>query len=131
MNKYEQFLKYFDYLVQNCKEPVIIPDEVKEVYESISLQSSIQNNKPLFTETGLQILEYLQKANTKNLKAKDIAEGMVTSSRQISGAIRKLVNDGYVSKIGQNPVIYSLTEKGINFNIEEYKEKNNNEKDND
>lgn len=131
MNKYEQFLEYFDYLVQNCKEPVIIPDEVKEVYESISLQSSIQNNKPLFTETGLQILEYLQKANTKNLKAKDIAEGMVTSSRQISGAIRKLVNDGYVSKIGQNPVIYSLTEKGINFNIEEYKEKNNNEKDND
>lgn len=131
MNKYEQFLKYFDYLVQNCKEPVIIPDEVKEVCESISLQSSIQNNKPLFTETGLQILEYLQKANTKNLKAKDIAEGMVTSSRQISGAIRKLVNDGYVSKIGQNPVIYSLTEKGINFNIEEYKEKNNNEKDND
>lgn len=131
MNKYEQFLKYFDYLVQNCKEPVIIPDEVKEVYESISLQSSIQNNKPLFTETGLQILEYLQKANTKNLKAKDIAEGMVASSRQISGAIRKLVNDGYVNKIGQNPVIYSLTEKGINFNIEEYKEKNNNEKDND
>lgn len=56
---------------------------------------------------------------------------MVASSRQISGAIRKLVNDGYVNKIGQNPVIYSLTEKGINFNIEEYKEKNNNEKDND
>lgn len=131
MNKYEQFLKYFDYLVQNCKEPVIMPDEVKEVYESISLQSTIQNNKPLFTETGLQILEYLQQANTKNLKAKDIAEGMIASSRQVSGAIRKLVNDGYVSKIGQNPVIYSLTEKGINFNIEEYKEKSNNEKDND
>ena len=45
-------------------------------------------------------------------KAKDIAEGLFISSRGVSGAMRKLVTDGYVEKVGQDPVIYSLTEKG-------------------
>ena len=44
------------------------------------------------------------------------------SSKKISGAMRKLVTDEYVEKYGQSPVIYSLTEKGINFDIENYKE---------
>jgi predicted transcriptional regulator len=46
---------------------------------------------------------------------------MIISSRKISGAIRKLVTDGFVDKYGQNPVIYSLTEKGKNFDIDGYK----------
>jgi DNA-binding PadR family transcriptional regulator len=41
------------------------------------------------------------------------------SSRTISGAMRKLVNDGFVEKIGKDPVIYTLTEKGKNYIIEE------------
>ncbi len=122
MNKCEQFLNFFDYLIENCKEPVTLPDEVKEFYEMLKTQSELQNNKPLFTEIGLQILDYLQKSNGKNLKAKDIADGMGISSRQVSGAIRKLVTDEYVSKLGQNPVIYNLTKKGINFNIDKYQE---------
>lgn len=82
--------------------------------------------KPMFTESGLQILEYLQSCDTTNLKAKDIADGMQVSSRKVSGSIRKLVSDGFVDKYGQNPVIYMLTEKGKNFSIEDYKEKINN-----
>ncbi len=85
--------------------------------------------KPALTESGCQILEYLQSANAKNLKAKDIADGMAISSRKISGAIRKLVTDGFVEKFGTNPVIYSLTEKGKQFDIKDYKEKMNNEKE--
>lgn len=96
----------------------------------LKTQSEFQNNKPLFTDIGLQILEYLQFSSSKNLKAKDIADGMSVSSRQISGAIRKLVTDGYVSKMGQNPVIYQLTNKGIEFNIKDYKEKIINEQEN-
>ena len=41
----------------------------------------------------------------------------MVSSRTISGAIRKLVTDGYVEKVGQEPVIYALTEKGKNIVI--------------
>jgi Mn-dependent DtxR family transcriptional regulator len=53
------------------------------------------------------------------MKAKDIGDELFISSRTVSGALRKLVNDGFVEKIGQNPVIYTLTEKGKNYNFEE------------
>ena len=52
-------------------------------------------------------------------KAKDVAEGIGISSRGVSGAFRKLVNDGFCEKLGQNPVIYCLTEKGTNYIIED------------
>ena len=125
MNKYKQFLDYFDWLVKNCKQSVVMPDEVQDVYNMLQEQQAME--KPMFTESGLSILEYLQTCDAKSLKARDIADGMVISSRQVSGAIRKLVTDGFVDKYGQNPVIYSLTEKGRNFDINEYKENLNNE----
>lgn len=118
-NKYKSFIEYFDWLVQNCKEPVNLPDEVQDVYNLLREQQNME--KPIFTESGLAILEYLQSCDATSWKAKDIADGMVISSRKISGAIRKLVTDGFVDKYGQNPVIYSLTEKGKNFDINSYK----------
>lgn len=121
MNKCENFLNYFDWLVANCKEPVVIPDEVKEFYDILRSQQDKHIDKPLFTETGLQILEYLKAQDVKSLKAKDIADGMEISSRKVSGSIRKLVTDGFVEKYGVNPVVYTLTEKGKNFDIESYK----------
>ena len=51
-------------------------------------------------------------------KARDIAEGLFVSSRTVSGAIRKLVTDGFVEKVGQDPVIYSITEQGKNIKID-------------
>lgn len=118
-NKYKSFIEYFDWLVQNCKEPVNLPDEVQDVYNLLREQQNME--KPMFTESGLAILEYLQSCDATSWKAKNIADGMVISSRKISGAIRKLVTDGFVDKYGQNPVIYSLTEKGKNFDINSYK----------
>ena len=118
-NKYKSFIGYFDWLAQNCKEPVNLPDEVQDVYNLLREQQNME--KPMFTESGLAILEYLQSCDATSWKAKDIADGMVISSRKISGAIRKLVTDGFVDKYGQNPVIYSLTEKGKNFDINSYK----------
>jgi hypothetical protein len=32
--------------------------------------------------------------------------------------MRKLVTDGYVEKIGQDPVVYSLTDNGKNIEID-------------
>lgn len=131
MNKCENFLNYFDWLVANCKEPVVIPDEVKEFYNILRSQQDKHIDKPLFTETGLQILEYLKAQDARSLKAKDIADGMEISSRKVSGSIRKLVTDGFVEKYGANPVVYTLTEKGKNFDIESYKGELNNEQETD
>ena len=48
-----------------------------------------------------------------------IGEGLFISSRTVSGAIRKLVTDGFVEKVGQDPVIYVITEQGKNIEIED------------
>ena len=119
MNKYKQFLDYFDWLVENCKQSVVMPDEVQDVYNMLQEQQTME--KPMFTESGLSILEYLQTCDAKSLKARDIADGMGISSRQVSGAIRKLVTDEFVDKMGSSPVIYSLTTKGKDFDIKSYK----------
>lgn len=84
-----------------------------------------QEEKPELTDNGKLILEYLQRYDMGTLhKAKDIADGLFISSRSVSGAMRKLVTDNFVEKIGKNPSIYILTEKGKNYIL---KEKMNNE----
>ena len=77
-----------------------------------------KNEKSELTENGKLILAYLQEhQETRLWKAKDLAEQMGISSRGASGTLRKLVNDGFCEKLSQDPVIYSLTEKGKNYVI--------------
>lgn len=74
--------------------------------------------KEELTENGKIILNYLQlNQNIKLWKARDIAEQIGISSKGVSGAMRKLVNDGFCEKMGQNPIVYTITEKGKNFII--------------
>ena len=83
-----------------------------------ALKGKVEEDKPLFTDNGKLILRYLKDhQETPMWKARDIAEGLFISSRAVSGAIRKLVTDGFVEKVGQEPVIYSLTENGKNIEI--------------
>jgi len=67
------------------------------------------------TENGKKILVFLQENYNKYnnvLKAKDIGEGLGISGRSVSGSIRKLIADGYVEKIGKDPVSYGVTDLG-------------------
>lgn len=119
MNKAELFWNWFDELTKD----ETIPSDVQEYIDILRAQQDTQADKPALTESGIQILEYLQGLpEAKNLKAKDIADGMNESSRKISGSMRKLVSDGFVDKFGQNPVVYTLTEKGKNFDLTTIKE---------
>lgn len=121
MTKQEEFINYFNYLVANCKVPTEIPPAAKSFLDDLVQRTTA--TKPVLTDTGCEILEHLQSLkDPKNLKAKDIAEGMGISSRKISGSMRKLVADNFVEKFGSNPVMYSLTEKGKNFDIMNFKE---------
>lgn len=130
MIDYKQFIEFFDYLLEHCTENIVMSDEVKKCYDMLKEQGLAQAKKPILTDTGVLILEYLQSHDDiKNIKTKDIADGMNVSSRKISGAMRKLFDDNFVDKFGQNPVVYNLTEKGKNFNIKEYKENLENGKD--
>lgn len=123
MNKCEQFLNFFDYLVEQSKiSKDVIPKEIMEYYNVLKEQQVSQKEKPILTEIGTQVLQYLQINEVQSAKARDIADGMNMSSKKISGSMRKLVTDGFVEKIGANPVVYALTDKGKNFNIQDYKE---------
>lgn len=128
VNKYEVFLNFFNELIGPIDSDNI-PTEVTEVIEFIKSQSLSQKEKPLLTELGLQILEYFQGTSQEKLKASEIAQGMEVSSRKISGAMRKLISDNFIEKFGQNPVIYSLTSKGKDFNLNEYKNNLRNEEE--
>ena len=65
------------------------------------------------------ILQFLQThLDKRNYKARDIAEELFISSRTVSGSLRKLVTDGFVEKMGENPTIYSITNKGKEFKID-------------
>ena len=84
-----------------------------------ALKGANEVEKPTFTDNGKLVMEYLKglPEGTPSLKSKEIAEALFVSSRSVSGAMRKLVTDGFVEKIGQDPVMYSLTEKGKNIEI--------------
>ena len=96
-----------------------MPEALIEYWNKFKNGSSGSKEKPLFTENGKAILTFLvNHQETELWKSKDIAEEMFISSRTVSGAIRKLVADGYIDKVGQDPVIYTLTEKGKETTID-------------
>lgn len=113
MSKREEFIKYVNELKENSN--LEMNEEAKCYWEHI-LNSGEEKEKPAFTENGRIILNYMQNNPTPSCKkAKDIGEGLGISSRAVTGAIRKLVTDGYVEKIEGNPSTYTLTNKGIDF----------------
>lgn len=115
MTKQQEFLEFWSMLVD--KAGVAVPPNVQVYIDALSNVDSIE--KPLFTDNGKTILQYLQTAPTAMYKAKDIAEGMGATSKGVSGAMRKLVTDGYVEKVGKDPVVYMITEKGKNVVFDE------------
>lgn len=118
MTKQQAFVEWFDELMsKNPRFTEDMPEDVKAYMEALR-GSSVQIEKPDFTDNGKAILKYLQEVPVTAYKARDIAEGMFIASKSVSGAMRKLVTDGYVEKIGQNPVVYMITEKGKNVVFE-------------
>lgn len=119
MSKKQEFINFIDDELMSKIDINTIPEGVKVYWEAF--KGKKEEDKPLFTDTGKLILGYMQEHITDMpiAKAKDIGEGLFISSRKVSGSIRKLVTEGYVEKIGQDPVVYELTEKGKTANINE------------
>lgn len=118
MSKKQEFIKYVEALMKGQEEPLEMSEDARLYWEAFC--GTTEAEKPMFTDNGKLILKWMQE-NTSDpmLRAKDIAEGLFIGSRAVSGAMRKLVTDGFVEKVGQDPVIYSITEKGKNIKIED------------
>ena len=110
----EEFINYVENLM-NGEKPEMT-ENVKLYWEAFKGQEEV--DKPLFTDNGKLILQCMKDhTETPMWKSRDIAEVLFISSRAVSGAMRKLVSDGYVEKIGKDPVAYSITEKGKSFSL--------------
>ena len=119
MSKKDAFISQIIAVLGDAPEQVLTGDALD--YWNVLIQTG-DTSKPKFTENGKLVLGYMieNKETFRNLfKAKEIGEGLGISSRTASGAMRKLVTDGYVEKIGQDPVVYALTEKGLTALVED------------
>ena len=117
MNKKDAFIEF----IKNSNIFETAEDKDNEVYKNAkfyfdALQGSTGNSTKLkFTDIGRRVIVFMRENKDKynNLfTAKGISEELNIASRSISGGCRKLVNDGYLEKIGDGPVTYSLTEAG-------------------
>jgi DNA-binding PadR family transcriptional regulator len=78
-------------------------------------------NSGAMTENGKKLLSWMQEnvdTMSNVFTSKEAAEALFTSGRSIAGSMRKLVADKYVEKTGKDPVQYSLTEAGRNYQFE-------------
>ena len=124
MTKKEKFIEEVAKLANEADYNTIedyFSDDALDYWNGLKVTKD--KEKPKFTETGKKVLAFVKENKDvyNNLfKAKDIgiSEGVGLSSRTVSGAMRKLVADGYVEKIGENPSIYSLTELGIQIDLD-------------
>lgn len=117
MTKQEAFLEFWDHLIHDVAGDIEIPEDVKMYIEA--LRENHPTEKPAFTANGKAILQYLQSNIRQMYRSKEIADEMAISSRTVAGAMRKLVTDGYVEKIGKDPTLYIITDKGLEIKFEE------------
>ena len=111
----EEIFSRPDMYVENYPDTYALADEYWNEFKNGKAK-----NSSVITENGQKILSYMQENIEKmsNLfTSKEIAEGLFTSGRSVAGSMRKLVTDGYVEKVGKDPVQYSLTEVGQNYKI--------------
>ena len=116
MTNREQFLQEIRWHInKNCLE---LSEGALAYFES--LEAAPEKEKAPFTENGARVLLWMQEnyEHYNNiLKAKEIGDGLFCSSRTVSGAMRKLITDGYVSKTEGTPTCYSLTELGMSVTV--------------
>lgn len=101
--------KFIDWVTLNTNVDDM-PEDVAAYWNGLILTK--EKEKPAFTDNGKMILQYMQTAIGTHFTSKEMAEALTASSRTVSGAMRKLVTDGYVDKVGADPVVYAITEKG-------------------
>ena len=122
MTKKQKFINFVEGLIAKIDIDTLDADSKEAIEYFNILKSAESEEKQKFTENGKLVLTYIQQnyeTNNNMFKAKDIGEGLNITSRTASGAMRKLVTDGYLEKIASNPVIYSLTDLGKTISVDE------------
>lgn len=120
MTKKEQFVYVVEELIKKVDVKEICNND--EIYNGFtiyfdSFKKIPEVDKPILTDNGKTVLKYMQE-NMESGSSKMVADGLGVSSRSTSGTMRKLAADGFLEKMGENPVIYIITNKGKEINID-------------
>lgn len=109
------FLNEIQELINN--KDIELSEEAMKGFEELTTAKAF--TPKAITDKGKIILKDMQENFGENkFKAKDIGERLEISGRSVSGSIRSLIALGYVEKVSSEPVIYALTNEGMNFNID-------------
>lgn len=116
--KKQEFIEFVKKMMEKLNiGPEQMDENVRKYWDNFSNVEEAE--KPMFTENGKSVIGFMQtNKNTESWKAKDIAEGLFLTSRSVAGTMRKLITDGFVEKVGENPSLYALTEAGKNIEIQ-------------
>ena len=132
MTEKEEFLKTVESLLKVMDSPsetidrntIHFNDQSKKYCEFLITQDKANptsmGSASIFTDTNLKILICMRENYKKHnnvFSSKSIGDEIFMTSRSVSGSIRKLVELGFVEKMGKNPVSYSLTQKGIEYDL--------------
>lgn len=121
MTNRDCFIKKIDELLNDCPDFFGQTEEAEKAlayFQSMKLEAPKKSVE--ITENGAKILKFMQENWEKRnniFKASEIAEGLFTSGKSVSGSMRKLVADGYTEKLGKDPVVYAITEKGKCYSL--------------
>lgn len=124
MTKKEQFISEIQEQLKAGGGTFHLSQDALEFFNAFVASNSTGTTETGFTENGKRVLSFMNEHKliyNNMFTAKSIAEGLAMSSHGSSGALRKLVNDGYVEKIQGSPVTYLLSKKGeeVKFEAEE------------
>jgi len=125
MTKKEKFIEFVNVIMEDAMVDAwddVTKEEWKDAFDFFEdLKNGKTKNSGAMTENGAKILVWMQE-NVDSMNniftSKEAAEALFTSGRSIAGSMRKLVNDGYVDKVGKDPVQYSLTDAGKNYQFD-------------
>lgn len=117
MNKKEVFIQEIGDLIYN--KDIELSQEAIEFFEDF--KAGKKSSSTGFTENGKKVFEYMKtnyETQDNSFQSKLIGAEIGMTGRSVSGSMRKLVTDGYVEKVGQNPVTYALTAAGIEYEFD-------------
>lgn len=115
--------KFIDWFNENVN--MEMPEDIYLYWEAfqdeVERRSVQAKEKQMFTPTGEKIFTYLQENYSIEDKwdSAEIAKGLGLTAKNVSGSLRRLVTDGYVKKVCKDPVMYSLTQLGIDTSLDE------------
>ena len=92
-----------------------IPDEAIDFFNDYKKGRSSERKE--ITEKGIAIVLGMRAMGEDWATAAAIGEQIDMSGKSVSGALKKLITDGYAEKVEGKPAMYRLTEKGMNCEL--------------